>query len=145
MNNKKTLTLSLSLLIYSALALAELPSTDWVQYASSTKSSFDIYYSPSSIKSESGYKKVTILKNFNEPQQFTAEKPYFKFLSSVEAQLIDCQKKSYRGTRTEKWTELWGKGKLGRAYDYEGSKKNGWSNPIKDTQIEGALMDKVCQ
>ena len=145
MNNKKTLLLSLSLLIYSTLALAELPSNDWVQYASSKKSSFNIYYSPSSIKSESGYKKVTILKNFTEPQEFTAEKPYFKFLSSVETQLIDCEKKSYRGIRTEKWTELWGKGKLGRAYDYIGMRQQAWSEPIKNTQIQGALMDKVCQ
>ena len=110
-----------------------------------SKSGFEIYYSKSSVKQEGAFTKVKIVKNFSESQEFTAEKPYFRFLSSVETQLIDCEKKAYRGIRTEKWTELWGKGKLGRAYDYEGSKKNGWSNPIKDTQIEGALMDKVCQ
>ena len=137
---------SLILLLVASplLAFAVPANSDWIYYAESSKSGFEIYYSKSSVKQEGAFTKVKIVKNFSEPQEFTAEKPYFKFLSRVETQLIDCEKKSYRGTRTEKWTELWGKGKLGRVYDYEGSKKNGWSNSIKDTQIEGALMTKVC-
>ena len=137
MSNKLLLILCLG--TFPLIANAE-----WIQYAKSTKSSFEIYYSSASIKTDGWYKTVTILKNFNEPQEFTAEKPFFKFLSSVETQSIDCEKKVYRGTRTEKWSELWGKGKLGKSYDYVGAKKQAWSEPIKITQIEGVLMEKVC-
>jgi len=118
--------------------------SDWVYYAESSKSGFEIYYSKSSIKNEGALTIVKILKNFKNPQEFTAEKPYFKFLSSVETQVINCDKKIYRGSRTEKWTEQWGNGTLGKIYDYSQKKVNDWSEPVKDTQIEGALMAKVC-
>ena len=127
------------------LAIFAVPAdSDWVYYAKSSKSGFEIYYSKSSIKNEGTLTTVKILKNFKNPQEFTAEQPYFKFLSSVETQVINCDKKIYRGSRTEKWTEQWGMGALGKAYDYSQKKKNDWSEPVKSAQIEGSLIDKVC-
>ncbi|MBU3588523.1 surface-adhesin E family protein [Polynucleobacter sp. 80A-SIGWE] len=137
-------SLMLLLAAHPLIAFSIPANSDWVYYAESSKSGFEIYYSKSSVKHEGIFTTVKIVKNFSELQEFTAEKPYFRFLSSVETQLINCENKSYRGIRTEKWTEHWGKGKLGRAYDFEDNKKYAWSNPIKDTQIEGALMAKVC-
>ena len=141
---KIKLSLFLILSAISFFTYAEEPKSDWTNYAESSKSGFKIYYSKSSVKKDGEFCTVKILKNFTEPQEFTAEKPHFKFLSSVETQIINCEKNSYRGTRTEKWTELWGKGKLGKAYDYVGARQQDWSEPIKTTQIEGVLMEKVC-
>lgn len=125
-------------------ATAALPRSDWVYYAESDKSGFEIYYSSSSIKKDGVFRTVKIVKNFSEPKEFTAEKPRFKFLSSVETQVVNCEKWIYRNIRSEKWTEHWGAGTLGRAYDYNDKKQNDWSGPIKKTQIEGALMEKIC-
>lgn len=135
---------SVVLLVFSLSSSATLTNSDWVYYADSGKSGFEIYFSKSSVKKNGEFVEVKVVKNFAEPQEFKAEKPYFKFLSSVETQSIDCSKRIYRNARTEKWTELWGKGNLKKAYDYDASKPNAWSNPIKDTQIEGALMAKIC-
>ena len=136
--------LILGLGAYQIIATAALPRSDWVYYAESDKSGFEIYYSSSSIKKDGVFRTVKIVKNFSEPQEFTAEKPHFKFLSSVETQVVNCEKWIYRNIRSEKWTEHWGAGTLGRAYDYNDKKQNDWSGPIKKTQIEGALMEKIC-
>ena len=129
---------------FHIIANAALPRSDWIYYAESDKSGFEIYYSLSSLKKDGALRTVKIVKNYSEPQKFTAETPYFVFLSSVETQLINCEKRTYRNTRSEKWTEHWGGGVLGRAYDYSDKGPNDWSGPIKKTQIEGALMEKVC-
>jgi len=144
MRSTQKIIVCVILLSFSLASSAILPNSDWVYYAESSKSGFEIYFSKSSVKKDGDFVTVTIVKNFAEPQEFKAEKPYFKFLSSVETQSIDCPKRIYRNARTEKWTELWGKGSLKKAYDYDANKPNAWSNQIKDTQIEGALMAKVC-
>ena len=136
--------LILGLGTFYIVATAALPRSDWIYYAESDKSGFEIYYSFSSLKKDGVLRTVKIVKNFSEPQKFTAEKPYFVFLSSVETQVVNCEKWIYRNIRSEKWTERWGDGTLGRAYDYSDKKQNDWSEPIKKTQIEGALMEKIC-
>lgn len=119
--------------------------SDWVYYAESSKSNFEAYYAPSSIKREGDLIVVKIVKNFEEPVEFTAEEPYFKFLSSVETQEVNCEKRIYRNIRSEKWSERWGIGTLGIAYDYVGSKQTKWSEPIKSNQVQGGLLAKVCK
>lgn len=134
----------LSLLAGTLTANSAQNNSDWIYVAESSKSKFEFFYSALSVKRDGRFINVKILKNFEGEQEFTAEKPFFKFLSSVETQIINCDNKTYRNTRSEKWSDKWGLGALGRAYDYLGKKENAWSGVIQDSQIEGALMAKVC-
>jgi len=134
----------ISLIAGNLTANSAQNNSDWIYVAESRKSNFEFYYSSLSLKKKGDQVSVKILKNFRYPQEFQAEKPHFIFLSSVETQVIDCGSKKYRNTRSEKWSDKWGLGTLGRAYDYLGKKENAWSGVIQDSQIEGALMAKLC-
>lgn len=118
---------------------------EWVRYAQSKKFGFVAFYDASSIKQEGDYKVVTLIKNFVKPQQFYAEKPYFKYLSKIEVQYINCDKNVYRSKRIEHWTETWAKGKMLRAYDFTAKKyENEWGEPIKSTSVQSGIMEAVC-
>lgn len=56
------------------IAAAALPRSDWTYYAESDESGFEIYYSVSSLKKDGALRTVKIVKNYSEPQKFTAEK-----------------------------------------------------------------------
>ena len=134
--------------IFSALTVAVSAAplrSDWIYYGESSKSNFEAYYAPSSIKREGALIIIKIVKNFEEPVEFTAEEPHFKFLSSVETQEVNCEKRIYRNIRSEKWSERWGMGTLGIAYDYVGNKQTKWSELIRTNQVQGGLLAKVCK
>jgi hypothetical protein len=113
----------------------------WIKYEQSTKSGFTAYYSADSIKAEGNFRSVLVLKNYELPKTFDAEKPYFEYRSTVSTQLINCSKNSYKNNKIQIWTELNGKGVLRKDYDY--NKKENWDN-VKKGSIQEALHDKVC-
>jgi hypothetical protein len=140
----KNILFLLILLFHPLSAKALAPRSDWIYYGESSKSNFEAYYSQSGFKRDGFLVKVKIVKNYEEPVEFTAEEPYFKYQSSVESQVINCEPKVYRNIRSEKWTEPWGKGLLGKAHYYDLELKPNWSESISIKQVEGGLMEKVC-
>lgn len=125
------------LAVFSLMTKAET----WVQYEDSKKLGFMAFYSPSSITRDNQYRTVQVLKNYYEPQKFTAEEPNFNYRSTLATHLINCSKNSYKNKRIQIWSNVGATGELKKDYDY--STKENW-NQTKENSIQEALHEAVC-
>lgn len=113
----------------------------WVKYEQSTTSGFVAFYNPLSIKAEGDLRSVQIMKNYHEPKLFDAERPHFKYSSTISTQLINCNDNSYKNLRIQIWSLRAGKGEQKKNYDY--SNKDNW-DIVKQGSIQEALHQKIC-
>ncbi len=124
-----------------AICFSFQASAQWVKYEQSLKGGFVAFYDPTSVKSEGAFRSVLILKNHNEPLVFNAEKPHFKYSSTIATQLINCASNSYKNNRIQIWSQLNGGGELKKDYSYRD--KDNWGN-LKPGSIQETLHQKIC-
>jgi hypothetical protein len=124
-----------------AICFSSQASAQWVKYEQSTKGGFVAFYDPTSVKPEGDFRSALILKNYNQPLLFNAEKPDFKYSSTIETQLINCAGNSYKNNRIQMWSQLNGGGKLKKDYSYRD--KDNWGY-VKPGSIQEALHQKIC-